>query len=355
MKKLRFKKLLVLTISLLLIVSIMPLAALADDVPPELAAALDMGVWPLPDGTYDPALGDESIPAGARLFGFFAGDFPNLEHLPLPTAVTGFTAVTSMAQLVDGTFYAFTASSGFGYVALMGTAQAVAPEQEPEPEPDPEPAPEQEPEPEPEPPAEPEPPVDPAPEAAEPPPEAPPETPVTLPAAVPSVIPDDMSVYRFPGSDVQVGMRGYQSQYILFDLAAAGFGTGRVYGIVFNDDGEIAFSQNVTLFTFDAAMNMVERNVGAGERVSVSAINGYNFALGETDNSLNFLLASDLGNFAGMPQDQPLSALVLAHGSPATGDDSNMTIYIVILVLGVAAVVAGLAVSRKKKAAANSK
>jgi hypothetical protein len=241
-----------------------PPPAAGPDVPPELAAAFYVGTWPLPPGTYDPALDDAAIPAGARLFGLFDADFI---VLPPPDAITGFTAVTDMSQLTEGSFYTFIAASGFGYVAL-GTANMAAPA-----------------------------PVAPAPDPA--------------PAAPAAMLPGDMSAYWFPGTDVQIGMRGYQELYFDFDLEAAGFGTGNVFAIFFEDDGEIAFSQGVTLTTFDADFNPITTIISPGERVLVSTVNGYNFALGNTGNSLAFILASSPGIFAGLTPASVLADLVM--------------------------------------------
>ncbi|MCL2227219.1 MAG: hypothetical protein FWB97_06280 [Oscillospiraceae bacterium] len=250
-----------------------PPPAAPGGVPAELAGLYSVGVWPLAPGTYDPALDEENIPVGATIFGLWDAGFAPLEA---PAAVTGFTAVGSMAALVDGTFYTFIAGSGFGYIVLMGAVDVAAPAPTPAPAPAPAPA----------------------------------------PGGAATLLPDDMSGYWFAGTDIQVGMTGYHDMYFLFDLAAAGFGTGHVYAIFFSDDGEIAFSQGTTLTTFDADFNMQTRTVGAGERVRVSEVNGYSFALGGSGNSLSFILTSAPGNFAGLLPDRPLADLALTEPPP---------------------------------------
>ena len=99
-----------------------------EEVPSELEPAYTLGVWPLAPFTYDPSLDDEAIPSGAVIFGLWDDAFA---PLPAPGSIMGFSAVASMAQLTEGTFYAFTATSGFDYVALgtadMGAAAAPPP------------------------------------------------------------------------------------------------------------------------------------------------------------------------------------------------------------------------------------
>ncbi|MDR0916242.1 MAG: hypothetical protein LBN02_03535 [Oscillospiraceae bacterium] len=92
-----------------------PSAPSATDVPPELASAFPVGTWPLPAGSYDPALDGNSIPNGARIFGLFDAAYA---PQAVPSAVTGYTQVSSLSSLVDGTYYVLNGSSGFSYVIL---------------------------------------------------------------------------------------------------------------------------------------------------------------------------------------------------------------------------------------------
>ena len=149
-------------------------------------------------------------------------------------------------------------------------------------------------------------------------PAAPPPAEVTAPPTGGGVIalPEDMRSYWFPGTDIKVGLSGVYDYYFDFDLAAAGFGTGNVFALFFDDDGEIAFSQGTTLTTFDADFNAITRIVNAGDRIPVAEVNGWNFALGGSGNSLAFILTSAPGNFAGMPPTIPLVDLALTEAPP---------------------------------------
>jgi hypothetical protein len=84
--------------------------------PVELAEAYPVGVWPLAAGTYDPGLDGQNIPRGAEIFGCF--DSLTYNSLPVPTSLTGYTEVQSMAEVTNGKYYILAASSGFDYIVI---------------------------------------------------------------------------------------------------------------------------------------------------------------------------------------------------------------------------------------------
>ena len=71
------------------------------------------------------------------------------------------------------------------------------------------------------------------------------------------------------GTGTKITATGLQDKYYLFDLAAAGFGTGRVYALYFDDRATVTFNAPVMLTAFDTDMNMSVRNAAAGEYVDV--------------------------------------------------------------------------------------
>jgi|GEM_PF-6913521 len=94
--------------------------------PVELASAFPVGVWPMAAGSYDPALDEVAVPAGATLYGLFDAAYAVIDP---PATVTGFEQVDDIAALVDGTWFLILGSSGFNYVAVMseGGFAAAAP------------------------------------------------------------------------------------------------------------------------------------------------------------------------------------------------------------------------------------
>lgn len=241
--------------------------------PPELATAFVVGQWPMAAGTYDPGLDGIGIPDGVQVYGLFDAAYA---ALPAPTSVTGFKEVAGPADVVDGTYCVVTTSGGYGYVILgsgpLGAGGGAA---------------------------------SPAPSPAAPAPEP--------PAGGSASIPAGFEGFYFAGSDVQVGIKSYQDKYYDFDLGAAGFGTGHVYAIFFNDDGQVVFNQGVQLTTFDASFNQTFMNVNPGEVKNINDVNGWSFGLGTTGNSLCFVKTSDPLNYAGMTPDKALSDITLSE------------------------------------------
>jgi hypothetical protein len=90
-------------------------------VPPELATAFQVGVWPMAAGTYDPALDGNGIIDGTVIYGLFDAAYATI---PAPASVTGYAEVNSADAVTEGTYYVLVGSSGFSYV-LLGTGGSV--------------------------------------------------------------------------------------------------------------------------------------------------------------------------------------------------------------------------------------
>lgn len=224
--------------------------------PPELAKLFNVGKWPLPAGSYDPALDGIGIPDGASVFGLFDAAYAALEA---PKTITGYGQVSSVAQVAKGTFNIHNGSSGFNYViiGLDETKSSGGATQIPSPPPG-----------------------------------------VTM-------IPDDFDMFWFVGSDIPIGIKSYGKLYYDFDLASAGFGTGHVYALYFKDDGQIVFAQGVSLMMYDASMTQVTKTAAPGQIFSIAELNGFTFGLGNTSNSLCFVQESNPLNYAGLVPDKP--------------------------------------------------
>ncbi|GHV40118.1 hypothetical protein FACS189490_04840 [Clostridia bacterium] len=75
-----------------------------------------MGTWPLPEGTYDPGLDGVDIHEGVKLYGLFDVGY---NKFSAPASVEGFAPVSSMAELVIGTWCVLNAPSGYDYVLVF--------------------------------------------------------------------------------------------------------------------------------------------------------------------------------------------------------------------------------------------
>jgi hypothetical protein len=88
------------------------------DLPPELASAVDVGVWPAAANTYDPALDAEGIPSGVHLYLFM--DMATYAAIAAPTEITGYTSVASVDELAPGTWTLLNVS-GFDYALVVAS------------------------------------------------------------------------------------------------------------------------------------------------------------------------------------------------------------------------------------------
>ncbi|MDR2421320.1 MAG: hypothetical protein LBD49_04390 [Oscillospiraceae bacterium] len=86
------------------------------ELPPELASAVDVGVWPAAAGTYDPTLDASGIPSGVHLYLFM--DATSYSPIAAPTEITGYANVGSVADLTPGTWTLLNINS-FDYVVLL--------------------------------------------------------------------------------------------------------------------------------------------------------------------------------------------------------------------------------------------
>ncbi|MDR0935655.1 MAG: hypothetical protein LBM98_03110 [Oscillospiraceae bacterium] len=77
--------------------------------------AKSIGVWPLPEGQYDPVLGTAGIPDGSSIFGLFDETYTRLHS---PELSPELTRVSSLAELKDDCWCVLFAKSGFDYVIV---------------------------------------------------------------------------------------------------------------------------------------------------------------------------------------------------------------------------------------------
>jgi hypothetical protein len=96
--------------------------------PPELAeiaAATNAPAaqWPLPANSYYPELDNQGIPAGAYVYNAYTMDPVTYAGTPIdkPASITGYTEVSSMADLVPGTWY-YADVVGYNYIFVMDAA-----------------------------------------------------------------------------------------------------------------------------------------------------------------------------------------------------------------------------------------
>jgi hypothetical protein len=100
---------------------LLPMSALAFDLPAEIADAFDVGVWPLEAGTYDPSLDGQGILDGTRIFGMWDAGFA---AFPAPAAIAGYTAVGSPGAMTPGTFFMLDTGS-WEYILIAGAGDAL--------------------------------------------------------------------------------------------------------------------------------------------------------------------------------------------------------------------------------------
>ncbi|MDR0935892.1 MAG: hypothetical protein LBM98_04335 [Oscillospiraceae bacterium] len=129
------KKALALVIVVVIMTAVMTPCFLAGaapgDVPPDLAGATVVGTWPAAAGTYDPSLDTLGIPTGADVFLFM--DAASFTATPAPAAIAGFTAVTSLADLAEGSYFIANVN-GFEYaIVAQGPVTEAAPAPAPAP------------------------------------------------------------------------------------------------------------------------------------------------------------------------------------------------------------------------------
>lgn len=84
--------------------------------PKELSSAYPVGTWPLAAGSYDPALDAFTIQEGAQVFGLFTSSYATV---PAPTAIEGYTQVSSSEKMSPKQWCLLKGSSGFDYVIVM--------------------------------------------------------------------------------------------------------------------------------------------------------------------------------------------------------------------------------------------
>jgi hypothetical protein len=93
--------------------------------PPELASASSVGVWPMAAGAYDPSLDGQGIPDGTNIFGLFDMDaaYNITPFADIPASLAGYTTVSSPAELVPGSYYVLhiTGLAEYDYALVMGT------------------------------------------------------------------------------------------------------------------------------------------------------------------------------------------------------------------------------------------
>jgi hypothetical protein len=85
--------------------------------PALLPGAVNVGTWPLPEGSYDPRLDGIGIPNGVKLFGLFGSDY---NKMPAPENIDGYAKVSTLAELSGKAWCIVNAPSGYDYVAVSG-------------------------------------------------------------------------------------------------------------------------------------------------------------------------------------------------------------------------------------------
>lgn len=78
---------------------------------------VEVGTWPLPEGTYDPGLDGCGINDGTKIYGLFDAGF---NKLPAPASVEGYDQVDSIAKLSGKSWFVLNATSGYDYVLVSG-------------------------------------------------------------------------------------------------------------------------------------------------------------------------------------------------------------------------------------------
>lgn len=89
----------------------------SEDIKPDntVPGALAVGAWPLPEGTYDPELESLGIPDGVKIYGMFDSRY---NKRPVPSSVEGYDPVSSVDELIPGTWCILRAPSGYDYVLV---------------------------------------------------------------------------------------------------------------------------------------------------------------------------------------------------------------------------------------------
>jgi len=250
------KKIFALLITALIVISVaVPMASAAASVPPELADAWLVGTWGTTakegDMMHDPALDGQGIPNGAIVYGLFDANYMTIN---VPASITGYTAVNSISALAEGTYFVLYGSSGFNYVILSdSTPVAVS------------------------------------------------NPPVTSSSGNYSI--------TFTGAGFTITATGVRTLWYDFDLASAGFGTGHVYALYFDDNATVSFSADTTLTAFDANFNATTFDAKANTTYSIDEVKDYSGSIGMTGNSFQIVKASAPGNYAGLVPDKQFSSL----------------------------------------------
>jgi AraC-like DNA-binding protein len=94
-----------------------------EDLKPDdtVPGAIAVGMWPLPEGTYDTGLDGLGIPDGVKLYGLFDSHY---NKKPAPATVEGYDPVLSMEELILGTWCILHAPSGYDYVLVASGPEA---------------------------------------------------------------------------------------------------------------------------------------------------------------------------------------------------------------------------------------